>query len=108
MCPSLTWGNCSVHYQLDLPLAYAQRGATKLQTTFSIGLEPKNRWFQKRPKVRKYEVTVFGQARVRTKGGGGVLLSSAHDMNWKSLAIKSLAHAFRVFQGSVTLRPVPR
>ena len=28
MCPSLTWGTCSVHYLLDLPLMYAPRSAT--------------------------------------------------------------------------------
>ena len=28
MCPSLTWGTCSVHYLLGLPLVYAPHSAT--------------------------------------------------------------------------------
>ena len=40
MYPRLTCGACSVHYQLDLPLTYAQRGATpnpchRLQSWYS-------------------------------------------------------------------------
>ena len=34
MCPSLTSGTCSVHYQLDLPLAYKQHMAIRCSTAW--------------------------------------------------------------------------
>ena len=30
MCPSFTWGTCSIHYLPVLPLSYAPRGASPI------------------------------------------------------------------------------
>ena len=39
------------------PMLILYAACTKLQTTFSIGLEPQSQWFQKRdPKVQKHRV----------------------------------------------------
>ena len=55
------------HFDTILTLPAA---CTKLQTTFSIGLEPQKRWFQKKA---SWNHRVFGQARVRTRGAGGII-----------------------------------
>ena len=57
------------HANTLTPILTLPEACTKLQTTCSIRLEPQIRWFQKRPKMRKHGVAVFGQVRVRPRGG---------------------------------------
>ena len=64
-----TW-DCSCTTTLP-PTQTLPAACTTLQTTFSIGLGPQKRGFQKDQKVRGHGVAVVGQAGVGTRGRGG-------------------------------------
>ena len=60
------------HTTTSTPTQTLPAASATLQTTFSIGLGTAKPMLRKRgPQVRKHGVAVFGQARVRAKGGGG-------------------------------------
>ena len=62
---------CSYTGTNTLPPTWALPAAcTQLYTTFSIGLEPQNRWFQKDLKVLKHGVASLDKP-VSGRGGGG-------------------------------------
>ena len=66
-----TW-NCNYTNTL-IPLLTLPAARTKLQTTFSIGLEPQKRWFKNRPKSAKSRGRVWTSPCLDKRVGGGLL-----------------------------------